>query len=53
MGETDAFLEATMERYGEAETALHNGNAVPRKAMWARTDPVTLFGGGVERLWLG
>jgi ketosteroid isomerase-like protein len=44
MSETDAFLEATMARYRDAETALHNGDAAPRKAMWARTDPVTLLG---------
>jgi ketosteroid isomerase-like protein len=44
MSETDAFLEATMARYHEAETALHNGDAAPRKAMWARTKPVTLLG---------
>lgn len=44
MSETDAFLGTTMTRYREAETALHNGDAAPRKAMWARTDPVTLLG---------
>ena len=44
MSETDAFLEATMARYRDAETALHNGDAAPRKSMWARNDPVTLFG---------
>ncbi|MHB8463727.1 MAG: YybH family protein [Acidimicrobiales bacterium] len=44
MNETDAFLDATMGRYRDAETALHNGDAVPRKAMWSRTDPVTLLG---------
>lgn len=48
MGETDAFLEATMTRYRDAETALHNGNAAPRKAMWARTDPVTLLGAALS-----
>lgn len=44
MSETDAFLEATMARYRDAEIALHNGDAAPRKRMWARTDPVTLLG---------
>ena len=44
MSETDAFLEATMARYRDAETTLHNGDATPRKAMWSRTDPVTLLG---------
>lgn len=44
MSETDAFLDATMSRYRDAETALHNGDATPRKAMWSRADPVTLLG---------
>jgi ketosteroid isomerase-like protein len=44
MSETGAFLEATMARYRVAETALHNGDAAPRKAMWGRIDPVTLLG---------
>ena len=48
MGETDAFLDATMARYRDAETALHNGDAAPRKLMWARTDPVTLFGAALS-----
>jgi ketosteroid isomerase-like protein len=42
--ETEAFLDATMARYRVAETALHNGNAAPRSAMWSHTDPVTLLG---------
>jgi ketosteroid isomerase-like protein len=48
MSETDAFLETTMPRYREAETALHNGDAAPRKAMWARTDPVTVLGAAMS-----
>ena len=48
MGETDAFLDATMARYRAAETALHNGDATPRKSMWARTDPVTLLGAALS-----
>lgn len=48
MRETDAFLETTMARYRDAETALHNGDAAPRKAMWARTDPVTLLGAALS-----
>jgi ketosteroid isomerase-like protein len=44
MRETDVFVEATMARYRDAETALHNGDAAPRKAMWSRTVPVTLLG---------
>jgi ketosteroid isomerase-like protein len=48
MNETNAFLEATMARYRDAEVALHNGDAGPRKAMWARTDPVTLLGAALS-----
>jgi ketosteroid isomerase-like protein len=46
--ETDAFLEATMARYRDAETALHNADAAPRKAMWARAAPVTLLGAALS-----
>jgi ketosteroid isomerase-like protein len=42
---TDAFLAATMARLRQAETALHNGDAGPRMAMWSHHDGVTLFGG--------
>jgi ketosteroid isomerase-like protein len=33
-----------LPRLTAAETALHNGDAAPRKVLWSRTDPVTLFG---------
>jgi ketosteroid isomerase-like protein len=45
MDRTDAFLTATMPRLHQAETALHNGDAGPRMAMWSHDDGVTLFGG--------
>jgi ketosteroid isomerase-like protein len=45
MNQTDAFLDETMPRLRLADTALHDGDAVPRMAMWSRHDPVTLFGG--------
>lgn len=44
MNERDAFLDATMPRLIEAETAIHNGEVGPRLAMWSTTEPVTLFG---------
>jgi len=44
MSDTDAFLDTTMARYRDAEIALHNGDAAPRKAMWSHTDPATLLG---------
>ena len=47
MDQTESFLAATMPRYHEVETALHNGDAVPRMAMWSHRAPVTLFGGAM------
>jgi ketosteroid isomerase-like protein len=45
--QTDAFLSATMPRLRRAETALHNGDAGPRMAMWSHDHSVTLFGGAM------
>jgi ketosteroid isomerase-like protein len=45
MDETDAFLATTLPRLRHAETALHNGDAGPRTAMWSHDPSVTLFGG--------
>ena len=45
MDQTDAFLATTLPRLRHAETALHNGDAGPRMAMWSHDDSVTLFGG--------
>ena len=47
MNQTEAFLTATMPRLRRAETALHNGHAGQRMAMWSHDDPVTLFGGAI------
>ena len=44
MSETDAFLASVLPRLTEADLAIHNGDAGPRKAMWSHQDPVTLFG---------
>jgi len=44
MTELDAFLESTLPRLKAADTALHNGDAGQRIAMWSRNDPLTLFG---------
>jgi ketosteroid isomerase-like protein len=44
MDELDAFLTSTMPRLKAAETALHDGDAGPRAAIWSHKDPVTLFG---------
>jgi ketosteroid isomerase-like protein len=42
--ETEEFLASMLPRLREADTALHKGDAGPRKAMWSRTEPLTLFG---------
>jgi ketosteroid isomerase-like protein len=47
MDQTDAFLATTLPRLRDADTALHDGDAGPRMAMWSRDDPVTLFGGAM------
>jgi ketosteroid isomerase-like protein len=44
MAEVDDFLAAVLPRMIEIDTALHNGDAEPRKAIWSHEDPVTLFG---------
>lgn len=48
MEEVDDFLTATIARQVAAETAMHNGDAAPRLAMWSPNDPVTLFGAWVS-----
>jgi ketosteroid isomerase-like protein len=44
MSDRDDFLAWVQSRLRDAETALHNGNAGPRRAIWSRHDPVTVFG---------
>ncbi|HJQ43884.1 MAG TPA: nuclear transport factor 2 family protein [Jatrophihabitantaceae bacterium] len=44
MSNTEQFLDEMMPRIHAAETAIHNGDAGPRFAMWSHTDPVTVFG---------
>lgn len=44
MSELDEFLASVLPRLEEADTALHNGDAVQRIAMWSQNAPVTLFG---------
>ena len=48
MTETERFLAAMRAPITEAETALHNGDNHGRRAMWSRTDPLTLFGAAVS-----
>jgi ketosteroid isomerase-like protein len=42
LGETEDFLGSVLPRLTEADTAIHNGDAAPRIAIWSHSDPVTL-----------
>jgi ketosteroid isomerase-like protein len=44
MTELQTFLDSTMPRLRAADTAIHNGDAAPRAAIWSHNDPVTVFG---------
>ena len=44
MSDRDDFLAWVATRLREAETALHNGDAGPRRAIWSRHEPVTVLG---------
>lgn len=47
MIDTEEFLASVLPRLTAADTAIHNGDAAPRKALWSTKDPVTLFGAAV------
>ena len=44
MSERDDFLAWVNSQLKDAETAVHNGDAGPRRAIWSRTEPVTVLG---------
>ncbi len=44
MSDRDDFLAWATTRLRDAEAALHNGDAGPRRAIWSRGEPVTVFG---------
>jgi ketosteroid isomerase-like protein len=44
MSDRDDFLTWAKTRLKDAEIALHNGDAAPRRAIWSRNDPVTVLG---------
>jgi ketosteroid isomerase-like protein len=44
MGDRDAFLTWVETSLYEAELALHNGDAGPRRALWSRNEPVSVLG---------
>jgi ketosteroid isomerase-like protein len=44
MSDRDEFLAWVDTTLYEAELALHNGNAAPRRALWSRNEPVSVLG---------
>jgi ketosteroid isomerase-like protein len=44
MTDRDEFIAWAQTRLRDAEVALHNGNAEPRRAIWSRVEPVTVLG---------
>jgi ketosteroid isomerase-like protein len=42
--QTDEFLRELLPHLRRVETALHQGDAGPRIALWSHTEPVTLLG---------
>jgi ketosteroid isomerase-like protein len=48
MTDLDEFLAVMVPRMRAADTALHNGDATDRIAMWSHEDPITLFGAALS-----
>ena len=44
MSERDDFLAWVNSQLKEAEIAVHNGDATPRRAIWSHNEPVTVLG---------
>jgi hypothetical protein len=44
MTDRDDFLAWVKSTLYEAEVALHNGDAAPRRAIWSRNNPVSILG---------
>lgn len=44
MADRDGFLDWVRSVLYEAELALHNGDAAPRRAIWSRNEPVSILG---------
>ncbi|MFB7173093.1 DUF4440 domain-containing protein [Streptomyces sp. NPDC056254] len=44
MTDHDDFLAWVRTTLCEAEVALHNGDAAPRRALWSHTEPVSVLG---------
>ncbi|MCB5178825.1 nuclear transport factor 2 family protein [Streptomyces antimicrobicus] len=44
MADRDDFVSWVRTDLYEAELALHNGDAAPRRALWSREEPVSVLG---------
>ena len=44
MGAREDFLEWVNTELKDAEIAVHNGDADPRRAIWSQNEPATVFG---------
>ncbi len=44
MAEREEFVEWVTSVLRDAEIAVHNGDAGPRRAIWSRNDPVSILG---------
>ena len=44
MTDRDEFVAWVSTALYEAELALHNGDAAPRRALWSRNEPVSVLG---------
>jgi ketosteroid isomerase-like protein len=44
VNDRDEFIAWTQSRLRSAETALHNGDAGPRRALWSSREPVSVLG---------
>src|SRR5689334_16221604 len=44
MKDSDDFLAWVKGSLYQAELALHNGDPAPRRALWSRAEPVSVFG---------
>lgn len=44
VSERDEFISWVQSDLKDAERAVHNGDAGPRRALWSRNDPVTVLG---------
>jgi len=44
MADSDDFLAWVTSALYDAELAIHNGDAAPRRALWSRKEPVSVLG---------